>query len=110
MARNYLLANGIRTVRHAVFRLPIGRIVSDLYHPPSKTAYEVKTGQNAAKKYLQTRLRLYGLLLSERLANRVVYVHIRFGGSTGFSKEQTEAIHEWGFETLDVEGLPDSVL
>jgi hypothetical protein len=97
-----LAGKGIFTVRHAVFRLRVGRLISALYNPASMMVYEVKTGRKSVEPTFRARLTAYASLLDEGLASKVVYVNVAFANSAGFSKSQAEEIGGRGFETLEI--------
>ena len=103
IARNFLLSNGILTVRHAVFHVSNRRLISDLFHPSSQTACEVKTGRRTVDPYFRGYVGLFSQLLNQGSVRRVVYVHVCFGGSAGFSQSQSSAIRDAGFEILTIE-------
>ena len=103
-ARNFLAAKGVYTVKHAVFRLASGRLISDLFDTTTLTAYELKTGRTSTLPYFRTRLAMYRETLDEGLAKKVVYVHVGLDGCSGFTESQQRAIKRFGFEVLEVEG------
>ncbi len=102
VARNYLVVHGICTVRHAVFRLSNYRLVADLYHPPSGSVYEVKTGRRSNISYFRTKLWRYQMLLSEQLAKRVVYIRVDYARESGFTPAQKNAIEGCGFDAISI--------
>lgn len=102
IARNHLVMSGIYVVRHAVFRLPCSRVVSDFYHPPAGTVYEVKTGAKPDSPFFRAQIHGYSSLLQEEMAKKVVYVNVAFRGSFGFSPGLRRAILDAGFEILSI--------
>lgn len=102
LTRNYLLAKGSHTAKHAIFRVSNRKLVSDLFDPFTLTVYEVKTGTRSVNPYFRSYLRLFAELLNRGSVRLVVYVHVCFGGSTGFSPSQSTAIRNAGFEVLTI--------
>ena len=102
VARNYLVKQGIPTVRHASVVVSNFRVISDLYHPPSRTVYEVKTRTGNHEPNFRPRIWLYQELLDSAVVAKVVFFLVRCGGSSYFSISQWREIHEAGFETMCV--------
>jgi hypothetical protein len=90
----------IFTVRHAVFLLPGYRLVSDLYHPPSKSVYEVKTRYTATEPDFRPRIRIYRMLIEEKLVKQVVFLQVSLAGSKPLSFVQWREIKEAGFKFI----------
>lgn len=104
VARNYFVERGIYTVKHAVFRLPSGKVTSDLYHPPSRTTFEVKTRTGPGEPNFRPCIQRYKQLLELSIAKRAVFVQVTFGLSRPLSYGQWLEIHEAGIEVVFMSG------
>ena len=103
VARNYLARQGIFTVRHAVFRLPSLLVVSDLFHLPSATLYEVKTTVGSAPPNFLGKIWLDRELVHQRVAKQIVYLHVKSRDSTNVTFGQYKAIRSAGFKFIVIE-------
>jgi len=102
VVRNYLVEQGVLTVRHANSVVSSFRVISDLYHPPSRTVYEVKTRTGNHEPNFRPRIWLYRKLLELAAVDKVVFFLVRYGGSSYFSIGQWREIHEAGFDTMSI--------
>lgn len=102
IARDFLIAQGLLVVRHAVFRLHNCRLVADLYHPPSQTVFEVKTRAGNVRPNFLPSIGPYLRLKEEGLARRMVCVHVRTEPSLGVSDSQRAILLEAGLELVTI--------
>jgi hypothetical protein len=104
VARNYLAERGIYTVKHAVFWLPEKRVITDLYHPPSRTVFEVKTKAGPNEPNFRPCIYPYKRLIELNLANRAVFMQVILGSSRALSYSQWLEIHGAGIQVTFISG------
>ena len=98
--RDFLVAQGLLVVRHAVFRLRSCRPIADLYHPAGRTAFEVKTTVRTVRPNFRGSVGWYLRLREEGLVRRVVCVRVRAEPSLGVSDSQKTMLRKAGFKLV----------